>query len=115
MLSGKDYRIDLITGQYENRFFLNFRNIGTGIPEYPEESDMFRIYSSRGILKLEINNLHGKDGTLVISNLTGQIISVSKYNAPGYYELNPGLKNGICIASFLSGAKRSSKKIYIQN
>jgi hypothetical protein len=40
---------------------------------------------------------------------------IKKYYEPGYYELNPGLKNGVYIVSFLSGTKRCSKKIFIQN
>jgi hypothetical protein len=111
----KDYRVSLTTGQYENRFFLNFRNSGTGITDFTEGSDQFSIYSSNGILKLEIYNLSGADGTLMICDLTGQTVSIKKFYEPGYYEFNPGLKNGIYIVSFLSGTSRSSKKVFIQN
>jgi hypothetical protein len=113
LLSGHDYRLDLTTGQYENRFFLNFRNIGTGIPDITTSDDLFSIYSSHGILKLKINNLPGSEGILIISNLTGQVPFIKKYYEPGYYELKPGLKNGVYIVSLLSGTKRYSKKIFI--
>jgi hypothetical protein len=113
LLSGKDYRLDLTTGQYENRFFLNFRNIGTGITDYTAGNDLFSVYSSHGILKLKISSLPAAEGTLIISNLTGQMPLIKKYYEPGYYELNPGLKNGVYIVSFLSGTKRCSKKIFI--
>jgi hypothetical protein len=115
LLPDKDYRVSLTTGQYENRFFLNFRNSGTGITDYTGGSDLFSIYSSNGILKLEIYSLSGADGTLMICDLTGQIILIKKYYEPGYYEFNPGLKNGIYIVSFHSGTSRSSKKVFIQN
>lgn len=115
LLPDKDYRLYLTTGQYENRFFLNFLNLGTGIPDYTAEGDLFSIYCSHGILKLEINSLRGADGTLMISNITGQILLIKKYYESGYYELNPDLKNGIYIVSFISGTNRSSKKIFIQN
>ena len=113
LLSDKDYRIDLEYGQYENWFFLNFRNFWTGIIDHAEEPDLFNIYCSNGILRLDINNLPGSDGTLTICDLTGQVLLVKKYYEPGHYEFNPGLKNSIYIASFLSGTKRSSKKIFI--
>ena len=113
LLSGKDYRLDLTTGQYENRFFLNFRNIGTGIPDNTAGDDLFSVYCSHGILKLKISTLPAAEGTLIISNLTGQVPLIKKYYEPGYYELNPGLKNGVYIVSFLSGTKRCSKKIFI--
>lgn len=115
LLHNDQYEVSLDYGQYENRFFLNFRNIWTGIPEYPLTDDLFNIYCSHGILKLEIITLPGADGTLMITNLTGQILVVKNYYEPGYYELNPGLKNGIYLVSFFSGQKRSSQKIFIQN
>jgi hypothetical protein len=115
LLSDKDYRLDLKTGQYENRFFLNFRNIGTGIPDYSAGDDLFSVYCSHGILKLKISTLPAAEGTLIISNLTGQMPLIKKYYEPGYYELNPSLKNGVYIVSFLSGTRRCSKKIFIQN
>jgi hypothetical protein len=115
LLSGKDYRLDLTTGQYENRFFLNFRNMGTGVTDYTAGNDLFSVYSSHGILKLKISSLPAAEGTLIITNLTGQVTLIKKYYEPGYYELNPGLKNGVYIVSFLSGTKRCSKKIFIQN
>jgi hypothetical protein len=114
LLSGKDYRLDLTTGQYENRFFLNFRNIETGIPDNNAGDDFFSVYCSHGILKLKISSFPAAEGTLIISNLTGQVPLIKKYYEPGYYELNPGLKNGVYIVSFLSGTKRCSKKIFIQ-
>lgn len=116
LLSGKDYRLDLTTGLYENRFFLNFRNIGTGITDNTGGGDdLFTVYCSHGILKIKIHSLPAAEGILIISNLTGQLPLIKKYYEPGYYELNPGLKNGIYIISFLSGTRRSSKKVFIQN
>jgi hypothetical protein len=115
LLSGKDYRLDLITGLYENRFFLNFRKIGTGIPDNTAGDDLFSIYSSQGILKIKISTLPATEGTLIISNLAGQLLLIKKFYEPGYYELNPGLKNGVYIISFHSGTRRSSKKVFIQS
>jgi hypothetical protein len=116
LLHDKNYEVNLTTGQYDNRFFLEFHNnLGTGIINYTLIDDLFNIYCSHGILKLKINTLPGADGILMISNLTGQILLERKYYEPGYYEFNPGLKNGIYICSFFSGTKRSSKKIFIQN
>jgi len=113
LLPDKNYKVNLKEGQFDNRFFLNFRNIGTGITDYTTGDELFNIFCSHGILKLEINSLPGTDGTLMIYDLIGQILSVNKYYEPGYYEFMPGIKNGIYIVSFLSGTKRSSKKIYI--
>ena len=115
LLHDKDYKVSLTTGQYENRFFLNFLSMGTEIPDLDADGDLFSIYCSHGILKLEINTLLGADGTLTIWDLAGQILLIKKYYEPGYYEINPGLKNGIYIVSFLSGTNKSSEKILILN
>ena len=115
LLPDKNYQVYLTNGQYENMFFLNFRSTGTGITDYPGKSDLFYIYCSHGILNIEINTLPGADGTLMISNLIGQILLIKKYHESGYYELNPDLKNGIYIVSLISGTKKSSKKIFLQN
>ncbi len=115
LLPDKFYEVSLAAGQYENRFYLDFKNLETAIPDYPEEDDVFSIYCSHGILKLEINSLAGADGTLMITDLAGQNLLIKKYYETGYYELSPGLKNGIYIVSFTSGTKRSTKKVFIQD
>jgi len=115
LLHDKEYRVSLNTGQYENRFFLNFLKIGTEIPDIAADDELFNIYYSSGILKLDIKTLPDVEGTLSIWNLTGQILLVRKYYEPGYYEINPGLRNGIYIANFSSGKKRSSKKFSVLN
>jgi hypothetical protein len=107
--------VSLAEGQYDNRFFLNFRSEPTGIIDLPAESDLFSIYNTQGTLKLKIDRLPGAEGTLLLSNLTGQTLLISKYYGQGYYEINHGLKDGIYIATFVSGTQHSSKKIYIRN
>jgi hypothetical protein len=113
LLDDKNYRVSLITGQYEDRFFLNLRQMGTDIPDHSVVDGLFKIYYSNGILKLEINTLPGVEGTLTLLNLAGQILHIKKYYEPGYYEISPGLKDGIYIVSFLAGTKRSVQKISI--
>jgi hypothetical protein len=116
LLPDKEYRIALEKGEYINRFFLNLSSDPTDVkPDIRDVSDLFTIYSSHGMLKAEIKKLIGKDGRLIISNLTGQILFIKEVFDTGYLEFNPGLKDGIYIASYTTGTKRSSKKISIQN
>ena len=75
LLPDKEYTISLGTGEYNNRFFLNFSNITTGTDDNIQKDDLFRIYSSHGTLKAEINILEGK-GLLKIYNLTGQVLFI---------------------------------------
>ena len=111
----KEYSIYLVAGEYQNRFFLNLLNTSTGISEIINDTDLFRIYSYNGILKAEINGPPGENGILRLFNLTGQLIFIKNIYAPGYYEFYPVINEGIYIASYISGTKRSTKKIFIQD
>ena len=115
LLPDKEYKLYLSAGEYKNRFFLNLASVPTDIPDVLPDNELFTIYSSHGILKAEINSLPGEDGTLMIYNLTGQTIFMKRVYEPGYHEFNPGINEGIYIVSYISGTKRSSKKIFIQN
>ena len=115
LLPDKEYKLYLTTGEYLNRFFLNLSSVATGVHDHNTGEDLFSIYSSHGILKTEINTLSGKEGTLKISNLTGQTIYLAKVYECGYHEFSPGIKDGIYIVSYVTGNRRSSKKLFIQN
>lgn len=115
LLPDNEYSIYLVAGEYQNRFFLNLSNVSTGISDKTNDIDLFRIYSSHGTLKAEINSLPGEDGILRLYSLTGQLIFIRNIYAPGHYEFNPAINEGIYIASYISGSKRSTKKIFIQN
>jgi len=113
LLSGKDYRIDLAAGEYNNRFFINFHSINTGIIDNPVDDDLFKIYSYRGILKLQINRLDAAEGTLKLWDLNGRLLLIRKFYEPGYYEIPATLKTGIYIASFYSGKTKCSVKVLL--
>jgi hypothetical protein len=116
LLQNKEYRISLEKGEYLNRFFLNFSSEPTDInDDILTTSDLFTIYSSHGVLKADIKELSGNDGRLILINLTGQVLFIREVHDTGYLEFNPGLKDGIYIVSYMTGTRRSSKKIYIQN
>ena len=107
------YSLDLLNGEYNNRFFININKVTTGINDNPVKLEIFSIYSSDGILKTEINSLPGKDGTLMVCNILGQIIYSARVYGTGYYEFSPSLKEGIYIVSFRSGTTLRSTKIII--
>ncbi len=137
LLSNGVYKLYLLAGDYNNRFYLNFLNDTTGFPDNPPDTidnpsdtidyptdtvtfldthldaDWFTIYDSHGILKSEINFPSGENGTLTIYDLTGQVAFVQKIYKPGHYEFRCGLIAGIYIARFNTGSKRSIKKLFI--
>ena len=115
LLPDKEYHVSLGIGEYNNRFFLNFSNIPTGINDITLHNDLFNIYSVKGKLKAEIKSLSGDKGTLKIYNLLGQVIFIKNIYETGFYEFSPEIKEGIYIVRYTTGTKMSSKKILIQN
>jgi hypothetical protein len=111
---GNEFQIFLKAGEYKDRFFLNLSDIATEVNDIISEQEIFRIYYSNDILHTEINN-SGATGTLSILNLLGQTLYTDKIYGDGYQEHNFHLKDGIYIASYVSGKKRINRKIPIKN
>jgi hypothetical protein len=110
------YEVFLVSGEYLNRFYINAYTSTTDIPEQlPSSTEIFSIYSSQGLLKTEINQLNGPDGTLIINNLLGQTLFTGKVYETGYHEFSPGIKDGVYIATFISGNTKVSKKVFVKN
>jgi hypothetical protein len=115
LLYNKQYKVSLPAGNYQNRFILNLSNLTTYIPDFTSDPGSFKIYSSEGILKTEINLSDNETGTLTIWNLKGQVLFKNKIYKTGYYEYNPAIEDGIYIATFISGFRKVSKKLSILN
>ncbi|MGE5420983.1 MAG: hypothetical protein ACM3UT_12405, partial [Chloroflexota bacterium] len=112
--SGSEYKIFLPAGDYFDRFFLNFEGFATGSSGRETDYKPFLVYSFKGNVHAEINCLSGREGTLTISNLTGQAVYNMKIYANGSYEFDPALKDGVYIVSFVSGKFRNSEKIFVK-
>jgi hypothetical protein len=115
MLDNKELKIHLTSGEYKNRFFINYTDKMTSIDENAGDEDIFSIYYSRNSLHATIDQLQGAFATLTIYNLLGQTLFTEKIPAKGYYIINTQLKDGIYIATLVSGKIRTTKKISIRN
>ena len=115
LLSNQEFKIFLNAGEYKNRFFLNITDLATTIPEKPEIEEIFTIYYSQNTLHATINQFHGSNAIITIYNLLGQAILTEKIRAEGYHTINAQLKDGIYIATLVTGNIRTSKKISITN
>jgi hypothetical protein len=114
-LSDTEYRISLATGDYNNRFFLNFANISTPVKNLDPAPQPFNVYYSRDILHAEINCLSGNKGILRVDNLMGQTVFLTTVFENGHHEFNPTVMDGIYVVSLVTGNTRISQKITIQN
>jgi hypothetical protein len=115
LLPDKEYSVPMIKGEYNNRFFLNFSNLTTGFSDYIPNIKPFNIYCTKGILKAEIGEVNGDYGTIYIYNLSGQILFSKRIYTTGYYEYNPGIKDGAYIVRYVSGKLVITKKIILLN
>jgi len=111
---GDGYSIFLEAGECNDRFMLNLTPVATGIPE-TKPDDIFSVYSSHGIVKSYIDLEKTGEGDFKLFNLAGQLLFVERITETGYNEFNPGLKDGIYIATFASGKYRTSRKLFISN
>ena len=114
LLNNKEFRVNLEAGEYKNRFFLNLMRKVIEPPDTSSNKDPFTVYSTHGVVKVYINTDRIGSGLLSIYNLTGQVLFTKRISDPGYYEFNPGFKNGIYIVSFVSKIYMDSRKIFIQ-
>ncbi len=112
LLDGKEYIVSLASGEYTNRFYLNITSTPTDINPVRSFEDLFRIYYSNGTLTAYIT-LNADNGTLTITNLTGQTVFMKKIYESGYHEFNTILKSGIYIATFSTKNTKVSRKIFI--
>jgi fibronectin-binding autotransporter adhesin len=115
MISDKEYAVNLPVGEYTDRFFLNIGAVQTSDKEISEEEDLISIYSSHGILKVNISGLPGDKGLLQVFDLTGRILYSKQVYENGYHEYTPGLADGMYIIRFEYGNEIVTTKIIIQN
>ena len=115
LLPPNEFSVTLAKGEYNNRFFLNFTNLTTSIPETEVKTDFISIYSYQGKIRATIQNIQGNSGMLSVYNFSGQEVFTAKIYDTGYREYDPGLKDGIYFVTYTSGSFRSTKKLYIKN
>jgi hypothetical protein len=113
LLNNNEYKVYLEAGEYKDRFFLNISEKGSEIPDTTSNNNLFSVYSSHGVIKVYVNTEKTGSGLLSIYNLAGQALFVKKILESGYFEFNPGIKNGIYIVNFVSKTYQDSKKIFI--
>ena len=111
----KEFSIYLATGEYNDRFSLRFVKGTTDIPESRPGTDLLNMYNSKSSLRADIKELYGNKGTIIINNISGQIVFRKEIYEAGYHEFNPQLINGIYIVNFITGNIRDTKKILILN
>jgi hypothetical protein len=115
LLQDNEFSVTLAKGEYNNRFFLNFSNLTTIVPETEVNNDYFSIYSFNGKIRATILKLQGNSGSLSVYNYSGQELFNEKIYDTGYREFDTVLKDGIYLVTYTTGIFRSTKKLFIKN
>jgi hypothetical protein len=110
-----EYAIYLNAGEYIDRFSLRLIKGTTDISEAKPSTDLFSMYCSHSVLVADFKLMSGNRGTLMICNLSGQILFRTEILSGGYQEFNPRLNAGLYFVSFISGNLIDTKKIIIIN
>ena len=115
ILPGNEYKIYLNKGVYSSRFSLKFLKNSTMIPDINPATEYFSAWSAKGIVKVNIGYLEGKEGDISLFALTGNKVFTKNVYEEGYLEFYPQVKTGIYIVSFRSGNIMETKKIFIHS
>ncbi|HZM12633.1 MAG TPA: T9SS type A sorting domain-containing protein [Bacteroidales bacterium] len=113
MLTAQDYRVVLNAGDYNNRFSLAFLKNATGIGDHPTSDRIFSAYESSGKVKATVNTISGGEGVITIYDMTGRPLYIKKVYETGYYEFDPGVRQGIYIIGFITGNQRCTLKLIL--
>jgi hypothetical protein len=113
LLGGKQYMVSLLSGDYVDRFWLNFGSMPTTVPKIIENEKMFSAYYSKGVVKAAVKRLNDNTGIITMHNIIGKLVYTLKIYENGNYEFSPSVPDGIYILTFVSGNERYSQKLYI--
>ncbi len=111
MLSGNEYSVPLASGEYPGRFFLYLNSSPTNITDPGYNELNFKAYYSEGMVRADIDLPEGDEGTVIITNLTGNPLFSTSIFDSGHYEFGPKMKPGLYIITFITGNHRISRKI----
>jgi len=111
MLSGNEYSVPLVSGDYPGRFFLYLNSSPTGITNLQNNELGFKAYFFEGRIVADVDLQGSNEGKIVITSLTGKQLFNTKIFDSGHYEFNPEIKPGLYIITFSTGNNRISRKI----
>ena len=108
-----DYRFNLKAGTYNNRFNLIFSlsQLNT-LPTVAQK--MFLITCSGSLLKVTMNLPLNTNGTLYVTNMSGQIILHRVVSGQETVEITPASSSGLYILTVVAGNKKDSQKLLIR-
>jgi len=108
------YRLLLPQGEYENRFFLEFRRkISAPVTSNGNSSLTCNAYSYGGNLYVNGGLASGEKAKLTVTDMLGQIVCRQDITGNSYQPVNTRFPQGVYVVSCMGPSKQFSKKIFI--
>ncbi len=104
------YRLHLVHGVYENRFFLQFSK--NEITTAPVASNIFKTYSTGGKLFVNAGLSAGEKASITVVNMLGQVVCRYDISGNAFVALPAVFTDGVYVVN-ASGNINQSKKIVI--
>ena len=108
-----EYRVQLETGDYNNRFAVVFSK--KDLRFQPGKDESFHVYSFRNRLYIHINLPPGINVELKVHNMLGQQVLRQPLQGNGYHEVDLDVTTGIYVVSLTSVNGVYTRKVYINN
>ncbi|HEV3324453.1 MAG TPA: T9SS type A sorting domain-containing protein [Puia sp.] len=115
LLNAAPYRLYLTSGEYKNRFFLNFSTkepAAGGTPGTPSNGP-FQAYGAGGTLFVNGNLNPGEKGEVRVFDLQGQLVLRGEISGSTYQPFHSNFASGIYLVSLSTPAGTQTKKILI--
>jgi len=117
LLNAPPYRLYLASGEYKNRFFLNFSTkepAQGGSPGTPPNGP-FQAYSAGGTLFVNGNLNPGEKGEVRVFDMQGQLILRGEIDGSTYQPFHSNFATGIYLVSLSTPEGTQTKKVLIGN
>jgi hypothetical protein len=115
LLNAAPYRLYLASGEYKNRFFLNFstKEPAAGSAPGTPSNGPFQAYSAGGTLFVNGNLNAGEKGEVRVFDLGGQLLLRGEISGSAYQQFHSNFVPGIYLVSFSAPEGTQTKKILI--
>ena len=109
------YRLYLASGEYKNRFFLNFstKEPAQGGSSGTPSNGLFNAYSAGGALFVNGGLSPGEKGEVRVLNLLGQVVLRTEISGNNNQQLNSSFAPGIYLVNFSAPEGIQTKKVLI--
>jgi hypothetical protein len=115
LLNAPPYRLYLASGEYKNRFFLNFSTkepAASGAPGTPANGPL-QAYSTGGTLLVNGNLNPGEKGEVRVFDMQGQLVLRGEISGNTYQQFHSNFATGIYLVSLSTPEGTQTKKILI--